>query len=122
MKTFLSILIFGSLISCTKELKDTKEDILALAKDADASTTIILPKTLADGIHCSDYTEGCLSAHIVKVQNLDFIAVEFHNEEQAIYAAKKVRGFYLFNWMFDDITGEPVLERFMTQSLKAKKP
>lgn len=120
MKLQLFFILF--LFSCTKELKYTKEEMLAMAQKADASATFVLPKNMSEGIHCSDYPEGCVSGYTVKVQNLDFIAVEFMHEEQALYAAKKVRGYYLRNWLFDDVTGEPVLERFMTTSLEAKKP
>ena len=41
---------------------------------------------------------------------------------KAKFAAKKVRGFYVRNWMLDDVTGEPVLEKFVQESLEAKKP
>jgi hypothetical protein len=43
-------------------------------------------------------------------------------EAQAISAAKKFRGYYARNWLFDDVTGEPVLEKFVTEKLEAKKP
>ncbi len=58
----------------------------------------------------------------MKVRNLDLIAVEFLTEEQAKYAAKKIRGYYVGNWIFDDVTGEPILEEFVSRALDAKKP
>lgn len=119
MKQLIGLLL---LVSCTKELKYTKEELYLKAFKADASTTFILPKTMAEGVNCKDYAEGCLSAHMVQVQKLDFIAVEFMTEEQAKYAAKKVRGYYVRNWILDDVTGEPVLERFVESALEAKKP
>lgn len=93
-----------------------------MAKNADSSTTFIIPRTMAEGVRCTDYSEGCLSAHTVQVHKLEFIAVEFSNEEEAKYAAKKIRGFYSKNWVFDDVANEPWLENFVTQSLEAKKP
>lgn len=110
------------LISCTKELKYSKEELFAKSKAADASTTFIIPKNMNEGANCSDYTEGCISAHTVQVRHLDFIGVEFMTEAQAIYAAKKTRGYYVRNWLLDDVTGEPILEKFVTESLEAKKP
>lgn len=107
--------------SCTKELKYTKEEILALAQGKDPSVTVILPKSLTEGVTCTDYSEGCLSAHIVRVKNLDMIAVEFMTTENAIIGAKKIKGYQLRNWIFDDVTGEPVLERFVEKELEAKK-
>ncbi len=120
---FILILIVGILVAgCTKELKYTKEELYFKALAADSTVSFILPKTLEDGIHCTDYCEGCVSGHTVQVQKLDMIAVEFMTEEQAKYAAKKYRGYYVRNWLLDDVTGEPLLERFVEKSLEAKRP
>jgi hypothetical protein len=121
---FLSLLGILSILnaSCTKELKYSKEDLLFKAMKADSTVGVVLPKSMNEGVHCTDYTEGCLSAHIVKVQNLEFIAVEFTNQAQAIHAAKKIRGLYARNWVFDDVTGEPLLVKFVETHLEAKKP
>lgn len=126
MKTLifpLIVMILSCLgASCTKEVKYSKEALLKKAQAADPSVTYILPNSLTEGVACSDYSEGCQSAHIVRVQNLDLIAVEFSTEAQAILAAKKFRGFYLRNWLLDDVRGEPILEKFVTEKLEAKKP
>ena len=108
--------------SCTKEVKYTKEDLLAKAQAADSTVTYILPKSMTEGASCNNYSEGCISAHIVRVRELDLIAVEFTSEAYAILAAKKYRGYYLRNWMLDDVAGEPILEKFVTEKLEAKKP
>lgn len=116
--TLLSILS----ASCTKEVKYSKEALLARAQEADSSVSVVLPKSINEGAKCSDYSEGCLSAHIVKVKNLELIAVEYDSQANAIYGAKKFRGYYFYNWLLDDVTGEPVLEKFVVEELKAKKP
>lgn len=116
--TTLSILC----ASCTKELRYTKEELYKIATRADPTVTFILPNSLTEGVNCADYSEGCHSAHIVSVQKLELIAVEFASETAAIYAAKKFKGFYVRNWMLDDVTGEPVLEKFVQEKLGAKKP
>jgi hypothetical protein len=95
--------------------------MLDLARAQDSSVTLVLPRSISEGIQCSDYSEGCQSGHMVKVRGLDLIAVEFATEEQAKYAAKKYRGYYLRNWLLDDVAGEPLLEAFAL-GLKAKKP
>lgn len=110
------------LVSCTKEVKYTKEQLYFKAHAADPTVTFIIPRSMTEGVSCSSYTEGCLSAHTVQVQKLDMIAVEFMTEEQAKFAAKKVRGYYVRNWLLDDVTGEPVLEKFVEEALEAKKP
>jgi hypothetical protein len=126
MKTslFPLIVLFLSILtaSCTKEVRYSKEALLEKAKAADPSVTFILPKTMNDGVRCTDYTEGCLSAHIVRVKELDLIAVEFMTEAEAVLAAKKFRGLYIRNWFLDDVKGEPVLEKFAKEKLEAKEP
>ena len=108
--------------SCTKEVRYTKEDLLAKAQAGEPSVQLILPKSINEGISCTNYTEGCVSGHTVKVKGLELIAIEFQTEEQAKYGAKKIRGFYTKNWVFDDVTGEPILEEFVSRVLDAKKP
>ena len=110
------------LISCTKEVRYTKEKLLKLAQAADPTVTYMLPKSINEGVNCAAYTEGCLSGHLVRVQNLEMIAVEFMTEEQAKRAAIKYRGYYLRNWFFDDVAGEPLLEAFVLNKLNAIKP
>ncbi len=117
---FISLSILSA--SCTKEVKYSKEALLAKAQAADSTVQLVLPRTMNDGISCTAYTEGCVSGHTVKVKNLDMIAVEFMTEQQAKYAAKKIRGYYVGNWIFDDVTGEPILEEFVSRVLDAKKP
>lgn len=118
---FLFVILIVNL-SCNKEEVYSKEALLKLAQVADPSVTLILPRSMTDGVQCTDYPEGCLSAHIVRVKQLDLIAVEFLSQKDAIYAAKKVRGYYLRNWLLDDVKGEPLLEKFVTEKLKAKVP
>lgn len=93
-----------------------------MARAADSSITFVLPKSISEGVTCVEYGEGCLSGHTVMVKNLEMIAVEFSSEEQAKNAAIKFRGYYARNWLFDDVSGEPVLEKFVSEKLQAKKP
>lgn len=119
IKTILFLILLSS---CNKELKYSKEDLLFKALKADSTVAITLPKNMNEGVTCSEYGASCLSAHIVNVKGLEMIAVEFLNEEEAKHAAKKFRGYYSRNWLFDDVTGEPSLERFVTTALEGKKP
>lgn len=117
----LFFFLFIGLFACSKEVRYSKEAMLSKAQAADPSVSLIMPK--ADQvIHCADYTPVCLSAHIVKVKDLEFIAVEYTTEPEAKAAAAKYRGFYYANWFFDDVAGEPVLEKFVQEGLEAKKP
>lgn len=93
-----------------------------MTREGDPGMTFVLPRNMNEGVHCSDYTPPCHSGHIVKVKNLDVIALEYMTEEEAINSARKIKGYYVRNWTFDDVTGEPILERFVEEALKAKKP
>ncbi len=115
------IFFFIFLLSCTKEVKYSKEKMLSLALKKDASVSLILPKSMNEGVTCVEYGEGCLGAHIVSVQNIEMIGVEFSDQDSAKRAAKRLRGYYAHNWMFDDVSGEPTLEKFVISAFEAKK-
>lgn len=122
MKSILFLLFLIFFISCKEDKEPiyTKEQIYNLAKEHDSNMQFMLPNSLQEGIKCEDYTEGCLSGHNVKIRGIGIIAVEFSTHKQAQDAAKKFHGYHLRNWMFDDVTNEPLLEDFM-KLLEAKK-
>ncbi len=117
---FLFLLLF--ILACKKELTYTKEDLFKIAQAADPTVAMVLPRNMNEGVTCSSYPDGCLSAHIVKVRELNLIAIEYLTEKEAILASKKIRGYYTRNWVLDDVSGEPLLEEFVTKYLEAKKP
>lgn len=121
---FPLILLLLSILSasCTKELKYTKEELLELGQKKEPDARFLLPKSVTEGVNCADYTAGCISGHTMKVLGLEMILVEFETEEAAIAAAKKFRGYYVRNWLLDDVSGEPILEKFVVENLEAKKP
>ncbi len=88
----------------------------------DSSVSLVLPSKMTEGVTCAEYGEACIGAHIVGVQRIQMIAVEFTDEASALAAAKKFRGYYSRNWLFDDVSGEPLLEKFVVEALEAKRP
>lgn len=110
-------------VSCTKDKEPTylKEELvnLAPAEGTDKIETV-LARDINDAVPCADYGEGCLSAHRFRTRGLNFIAVEFETPTQAERAAKKIYGWTARNWLLDDVDGEPLLERWATEYLKAK--
>lgn len=124
MKIILFLLL-SLTFSCNDKKEEpnySKEALYKLAQDADPNVTFVLPKSINEGVNCSSYSDGCMSAHIVKVKNIDLIAVEYPSKADAIWAAKKIRAYYVRNWVLDDVRGEPVLEKFVEKYLGAKKP
>jgi hypothetical protein len=113
----LSLLVF----SCAKEKKFSRDEIILMGQDVEPSASAV-EAAGAEAPTCTQYSEGCKSLFYIDVHGVKLIAVEFAHESEALVAAKKFRGYYNRNWFFDDVTGEPRLERFVTTGLKAKKP
>lgn len=112
------------LFSCSQSHEKMRMEKAVLEdkfKAADSSYKVILPKAIDQvSVSCATYFEGCVSAHIFQVQKLDFIALEYDTHDNAERAAKKLGGYALENWVFDDVTGEPVLEKILLK-VEAKK-
>lgn len=93
-----------------------------LAKSKDSRVEFVMAQDFEGKLsNCKSYIGDCVNVFGVKLGLLYFIAVEYMSEAHAKQAAQKYRGYYLANWFFDDVTGEPALEEYMTK-LNAKKP
>lgn len=115
-------LLAGLTVSCSKEKEPTylKEELLALAPLEGADKVdVVLARDINDAVPCADYGDGCLSAHRFRTRDLNFIAVEFETPGQAENAAKKIYAWTARNWLLDDVDGEPLLERWASEHLKA---
>ncbi len=110
--------------SCAKKVERSYNllEISDLVRKGDPDMKTVLGKDMDAGISCNTYGPGCLSARRMVVRRVDMGVVEFQNPEQARVVAKKIDQYYLGNWVFDDIVGEPVLEEFVTKYLKARRP
>ncbi len=124
MKILVLVLLFLVVFtSCTnKERSYTLLEISELVRKGDPDMKTVLGKDMDAGIKCSDYGPGCLSARRMMVRKVDMGVVEFETPEQARVVAKKIDQYYLGNWVFDDIVGEPVLEELALSILKARRP
>ena len=123
MRILSSLLLMFVLVSCScSDNHYTKSEMYKLGVQFDSNLELILPKDMASGIQCSDYGPGCLSGHEIKVRKVTMIAVEFEEEEQACTEALRLDQYCKFNWLFDDIHGEPVLEDFVVRAFGAVRP
>ncbi len=95
--------------------------MIKMTMAAEPSVKLIIPG-LGEGVKCSDYGPGCVGAHTISLLRLQMIVVEYDNEENALKDAKRLNGYYTHNWFFDDVTGEPVLEKFVQQTYNAVNP
>lgn len=113
--------LFLLTISCGPK-KMSRTGMYELAKKNDPNMKIVMPKDIKAGIKCSDYGPGCVGGKTVLIRNVEMIAVEFESTEFAKKWAYKVDTYYAVNWLFDDVVGEPVLERFIQEVYDAKRP
>lgn len=121
----LAVLCVALTASCTKKGEEkpySKEEMFGLAPhEGQDKLEIVLAKDINDAIPCAHYGEGCASAHRVRARGLDFIAVEFGSKSQAKQGARKVRGWSAHNWLFDDVEGEPQLERWVEKHYQGER-
>lgn len=128
MNKFLALLIlcFALLVSsCSKKQKHADQVIKAqeiyhLAQEHKLQES----KEASDGINYKNYAIG-VNPYTSKVYVLDaiaFYAIEFPNEESARREAKRLNQFYVKNWLFDRVDQEEVLEKFVQEVFKAKRP
>lgn len=108
-------------ISCSKELLHDKPTIMGMAKAGDPDIIEVLPENIDKGIKCSVYGAGCVGGFVVRTAMVEFTMVRFKHMEQARKKATELNGYYNRNWLFDEVSGEPVIEHFVTNYLKAIK-
>ncbi len=123
MRIITLILVSLMLFSCSSDNENwSKFKLYEMAKKIEPNVEIILPKDIASGIQCRDYPPGCIRGMRAKLRRVVMIVVEYENEEAAKKAAFHINQFYAKNWVFDDVSGEPVLESFVQQAFGAKRP
>ncbi len=123
-KLFFYSFLFLSLVACSKKheapsLKYTVEEFNALNTEAYPSGD-----KGEDAIKLSDYSPGVnrLDSKGYIYKRLVFLAVEFETEEQAKAEAMRLNQYYIRNWLFDRVEGEPILEDYVITHFKAINP
>ena len=121
MKELISILFILLFSSCTKDTYSKKE-ITNIAKQFDPSFEEVIPREMTGGIKCSDYGPGCIRGFTGRVHGLDMIFIEFESEDDAKIEATRIDQYYKWNWVFDDVSNEPMLEKFIEKNYQAHRP
>jgi len=122
-----SILIFGLLFfSCTKEERYTTTEMWKMATAVEPNIQLVpIPNHETDRrILCENYGPGCVkgSGRRILVRRVELIAVEFVTTKHARVEAKKINQWHAKNWLFDDVTNEPVLESYIQKAFNAQNP
>lgn len=120
MKYTLIILL---VLSCTKkEHKITKEELLSMGKKVSDDISLVVPTGISTKlVDCELYRPKCTLGYRVKVKLLEFSALRYDTNKDAVLSARTFDGYYSHNWAFDYVVGEPILERFVEKAYSAKR-
>lgn len=123
---FFTLLIFV-LSSCSKDNTLGPKEMWAMATKVESNIELVaIPNHETERrVLCSHYyPEGCIpgSGKRIKVRLVELLVIQYEKEEQACEAAKRIGEWYFANWLFDDVTNEPVLESYVVEAFNAIKP
>lgn len=127
MKILIILISVSLLASCSKEEKVmSSQEMWFKALEFDSSIELVpIPNHATEKrVLCENYhTEGCVvgSGKRIKVRLVEMPVIQFESPEQACKAAKQINQWYAYNWLFDQVTEEPVLESFIQDAFQAKK-
>ena len=119
---FVLIFFIFNFYGCTKKLEYSKSEVWALAKKENPSVELVIPKDMNSGIQCGDYGEGCITGFKVRIGVLEAVVIQFDEMKNARKEAKRIDQYYKYNWVFDNVTDEPRLERFFEKVYQAVRP
>lgn len=122
----LSLLAFVQACSCSKEEpKFTQLEIIELGRKIEPNLEeVIFDLNNTDDpnrIVCSKYGPGCVpnTGKRLKVRKVELIVLEFESEKMAKEEAMRINQWYSKNWLFDNVTNEPVLIDFVQKAYGA---
>ncbi|MCB9061665.1 MAG: hypothetical protein H6622_09105 [Halobacteriovoraceae bacterium] len=121
---FLYLLLFLLFQSCSSDPEGIidKHIMYRMATEVDPTIEMILPKDQNDGVNCLSYSPPCKGGFKVKLRTVEMIILEYSSIKEAQLSAIGIDQYYYKNWVFDDTTGEPVLESFVKKVFNAKRP
>ncbi len=117
------ICLFFLILSCNEKMKPnfSKDQMLSMARKGDPTMTIkvgSIDKALVD---CHDYKFKCRIGFLVVIKGLEMKALYYESQKDSIQSSKRLKAYRARNWVFEDVAGEPILERFVVEHLKAHK-
>ncbi len=113
---------FYASCSWEKERIYTEREMWYMARDVDPSIELVPITSPKRRILCKNYGPHCLkgTGRRILVNTVELITIAFENEKAAKKEALRIGQWYGYNWVFDDVTNEPVLEEFVQKVFKAK--
>lgn len=119
----LGLIILATSCSCSEEKPNfNKEEILEMLREGAPDLEVILPPSINEPlVHCHEFLPPCKNGYKVKIKNMEVTGLYYEDQKKAYKSAKAIRGYHLRNWAFDQVAGEPILERFFEENLNARK-
>lgn len=112
--------------SCSKEEKTySPTEMWLIAQKADPSIVLVPITDPAKRVLCENYPpNGCIdgSGKRILVSKVELLTIQYESVQQARAAAFELDQWHGGNWLFDDVTNEPVLESFVQKVFDAKRP
>lgn len=120
---FIGLMCLAFSCSCSNEEPNySKEDILSMLREGAPDLEIILPPSINEQlVPCYEFLPPCKNGYKVKIKNMEVTGLYYEDQKKAYKSAKAIRGYHLRNWAFDQVSGEPILERFFEKHLGARK-
>jgi hypothetical protein len=120
LKYLLICLLF---VSCFGDSQPnySKEEMLGFARLGDPTMEIKVGTIDKALVSCGEYKFPCKIGYMVVIKRLEMKALYYESQDEAIESATFLKAYRSRNWVFDDVIGEPILERFVQKHLHAKK-
>lgn len=100
----------------------SNKEFLEMGKIGDPDLKVIVPAGITEiVVDCYEYTPACRYGLKVIVKDLTLKALFYDDQESALKAAKRIKGYVSRNWVLDDVVGEPILERYVEKYLLATR-
>lgn len=125
---YLFLIIGLASCSCSKEEEETysASDMWRLAQKEEPNIELVpIPMGMEHKrVLCQSYGPKCVegSGKRIKVKRVELITVQFETVEAARAEATRLNQYHFANWLFDEVTEEPVLRHFVKKVFDAVNP
>jgi hypothetical protein len=121
MRYLLILFLFISCDSKEEPLPNiTQGEMFSMATKADPNMKILIGTMQKAAVTCSEYKIPCKIGYLVRLKNMEIKVLYYINQDKALESAKRLRAYVSRNWVFDDVRGEPILERLIVKHMDAK--
>lgn len=120
---YLIMIVSVTSCSCSSEKPNLDQlQLLEMVREIEDNVELMVPPSIDKPlVYCHEYLPPCKAGYKVKLNGLEITALYYETKKNAKESAKSMRGYVFRNWAFDQVRGEPILERFFENKVKAKR-